>query len=139
MGPEKRDYRQLGIGVSHMINAFLETGFSRPGPHPEKRTSEDLARQDFHSELLLHFNSAYNCQMKARFYGRRLTVILLVAAVLLASLTHGRTSLSVAILVPFWFCLAIIVGIRIPRIEEPVENWLCLAFPVFSPRPPPVS
>jgi hypothetical protein len=99
----------------------------------------DLASQDFHSGLLLNFNSAYNCQMKARFYAHRLTVILLVAAVLLASLTHGRTNLLVAILVPFWFCLAVIVGLRIPRLEKPVENWFCLAFPVFSPRPPPVN
>jgi len=70
---------------------------------------------------------------------RRWSIILCITAVLLAALMSSGIGLPVAVLAPLWFLLAtVVVGTPLPRANERKDWSLPLAFPVFSPRPPPL-
>jgi hypothetical protein len=68
---------------------------------------------------------------------RRWAVILCVAVVLLAALTHPGIGLPVAVLTPL-FLFAIVLGIPTPRLDEDCDLWFPV-LPLFSPRPPPLQ
>jgi hypothetical protein len=76
--------------------------------------------------------------MKAKAYFRRVSVILLLAAVLFAALTPAGPGLLVFLLIaPLWIFSAVTVSTPLPIFDEQVPEPEALALAAFSPRPPP--
>jgi hypothetical protein len=76
--------------------------------------------------------------VKAMVYSRRVATLLFVAAVLLAALTPAAPCLLFVLLIaPLWFFCAATVSVPQRVFDEQIHKPQALAFPVFSPRPPP--
>jgi hypothetical protein len=80
----------------------------------------------------------YGLKMKAMSHVRRLIFFLCLAALLLAVLTPVAAALPLAILLTFCFVIAISFGVPLRRADEYLLAPQALAFPAFSPRPPPI-
>jgi hypothetical protein len=76
-------------------------------------------------------------EVKAMVYSRRLAILLFVAAVLLAALTPAACLLFVLLIAPLWFFCAATVSVPQRVFDGQIHKPQALAFPVFSPRPPP--
>jgi len=77
--------------------------------------------------------------MKVSTFFRRLGIVFLVTAVLLAALTPAVPGLLFALVVaPRWFLCATSVTILLRVSYEPIQKLPFLDLAVFSPRPPPV-
>lgn len=101
----------------------------REKPHPKNGG-------ELHIGLLLQ---TIGDEMKAAVYSRRLAALLFVAAVLLAALTPATSCLFLVLLVtPLWLLFATTVGVPLGVFDEQIHKPQALAFPVFSPRSPPV-
>jgi hypothetical protein len=84
-------------------------------------------------------NPAYNRDaMKTMSSACRAIVVLCMAAILFAALTHPGTGQLVAILAPWWFFFAAIVTLLVRRAAERCDVPLFPVLAVISPRPPPV-
>src|SRR5580704_5302597 len=68
---------------------------------------------------------------------RRLIVFLCVAALLLAVLAPVAAALPLAIFLTGCFVIAISLSVPLRRVDELILASQALAFPAFSPRPPP--
>jgi hypothetical protein len=76
--------------------------------------------------------------MKTMSYAFRAIVILCLAAILFAALTHPGTGVLVAILAPWWFFFALVASLLVSRTAERYDVPLSPVLSVLSPRPPPV-
>jgi hypothetical protein len=76
--------------------------------------------------------------MKTMSYTCRTIVVLCLAAILFAALTHPGTGLLVAILAPWWFFFALVVSLLVRRAGEHCAVRPFPVLSVLSPRPPPV-
>ena len=77
--------------------------------------------------------------MKALIHVLRLAILVCLAALLIAALPQVAFGLVLALLVPFWFFIAVITAVLSPVIDELFETRPFPCLPVFSPRPPPIT
>ncbi len=75
--------------------------------------------------------------METSFRVRRTTAIFLLAIVLISALTCSATGVAFFVLIPFLFFAAAVVPLFVVVSEEPGIAVQRVAFPAFSPRPPP--
>ena len=76
--------------------------------------------------------------MEPSFPLRRSTAILLLAIVLLGALTCSAAGIGLVVLIPLLFFVAAVIPFFVPSTEDPGIEAQLVAFPAFSPRPPPV-
>jgi len=77
-------------------------------------------------------------RMKTSYSALRLVALLCVVVVLLATLAQPVVGLLFLFLVPFWFFVAIVVGVAPPLVPAVCTPLPFPSLPVLSPRPPPV-
>lgn len=76
--------------------------------------------------------------METSFHVRRSTAIFVLAIVLLGALTCSVANVGFVVLIALPIFIATVVSFFVTFTEEPELQPRLLAFPVFSPRPPPV-
>jgi hypothetical protein len=76
--------------------------------------------------------------METSFRIRRSTAIFLLAIVLLSALTCSAAGVGLIVLIPLLFFVAAVIPFFVLFTEEPGFEARLVAFPAFSPRPPPV-
>jgi hypothetical protein len=69
----------------------------------------------------------------------RLTLLVCLAALLIAMLPQVAVGLALALLVPIWFFIASVTSVFLPVIDGLPDTRPFPSLPVFSPRPPPIS
>jgi hypothetical protein len=77
-------------------------------------------------------------QMEPSFRVRRSTAIFLLAIVLLGALTCSAAGIGFVVLIPLLFFVAAVIPFFVSFTEDPGIEAQTIAFPAFSPRPPPV-
>jgi hypothetical protein len=76
--------------------------------------------------------------METSFRIRRSTAIFLLAIVLLSALTCSAAGVGLIVLIPLLFFVAAVIPFFVLFTEELGLDARLVAFPAFSPRPPPV-
>jgi hypothetical protein len=75
--------------------------------------------------------------MEASFHVRRSAAVFLLAIVLISALTCSVSGVAFFVLIPLLFFVATVIPQYVVVIEEPGIAVQRVAFPAFSPRPPP--